>query len=646
MMVVYQIYHLNLMFSSIEENKYSDVIVNCYWPLLKLADYGIPIGIEVSGVTLEIIEKIDKSWIDKFAELLKSSKVELVASGYSQIIGPLVPALMTEWNIKLGLEVYTRLLDTRPSIVLINEMASSQGLIDLYEKHGFKSVVLEWNNLLATNNNVLDSDRFKPQLLKSRRSARLRALWADSISFQQFQRYVHCENTLEVYLKFFDNYYHEPECIVPLYTSDAEVFGFRPGRYKTESNTDLIKSEWSRIMALYDVLKQRPTVKFVLPSEALNHFVNIKGEAIVLGNSNNPVLVKKQPKYNIIRWALTGRDDLWLNTNCFLQFKRIHDSNDNEEWRKLAYLWSSDFRTHITDLRWAKLEKLIDRINPESRELGVKDSTWVLRGDDVEQKEVAKRYRTMSNNLLSVTFDLWKGGVITSFSSINEGMRDLFGTISHGYVSDINWAADFYSGHSIIERFGEHKIADLNKLKGFRFLKSDHSPIFFCSDLIEGIRFSKKIILNEKSLNIKSRIELPSRKKQVIYPLVFTFDLKNWHCQSLYYATHNGGEELESFSLHDTKVYHGRAHSLLVTANNAPGCSQGKIIIGDKHKSLSFQIDQDVSALIPYVRVINLGNKSMLKLMFSSQEVDDTFREHGNLVTIDSSVTITLNSNI
>ena len=632
------------MFSSIEEDQYSDVIVKCYWPLLKLAEYGMPIGIEVSGVTLQIIEKIDKSWVAKFAELLKSRKVELIASGYSQIIGPLVPARMNEWNIKLGLEIYTTLLDTRPRIVLINEMASSQGLIDLYEKHGFASVVLEWNNVLATNDDVLDSDRFKPQVLKTRRSAKVRALWADSISFQQFQRYVHCENTLEVYLNFFDNYYHQTESLVPLYTSDAEVFGFRPGRYKTEANTDLINSEWSRIIALYDVLKQRPTVKFVLPSEALNYFANNKGKEIVLGNGNNPVLVKKQPKYNIIRWALTGRDDLWLNTNCFLQFKRINDSTDHEEWRKLAYLWSSDFRTHITDRRWAKIEKLMDSVNPKSRELGVKDSTWILRGDDAEQKEVVERYWTMSNNLLSVTFDLWKGGVITSFSSSNEIMRDLFGTINHGYVSDINWAADFYSGHSIIERFGEHKIADLNRLKSFKFLKSDHSPTFFCSDLIEGIRFSKKISLDKKSLNIQSRIEFPSRKKQVIYPLVFTFDLNNWHLQSLYYATHNGGEELESFSLHDNEeVYHGRAHSLLVTAKNAPGCSQGEIIIGDKHKSLSFQIDQVVSALVPYVRVINLGNKSMLKLIFSSQEVDDTFREHQSSVTIDSSVTISLN---
>ena len=45
------------MYSSIEEISRKEVIRKCYWPLFKLADMGIPIGIEAPAVTLEIINK-------------------------------------------------------------------------------------------------------------------------------------------------------------------------------------------------------------------------------------------------------------------------------------------------------------------------------------------------------------------------------------------------------------------------------------------------------------------------------------------------------------------------------------------------------------------------------------------------------------
>ena len=51
------------MYSSIEEASRKDVILKCYWPLFKLADMGIPIGIESPAITLEIINELDPDWI-------------------------------------------------------------------------------------------------------------------------------------------------------------------------------------------------------------------------------------------------------------------------------------------------------------------------------------------------------------------------------------------------------------------------------------------------------------------------------------------------------------------------------------------------------------------------------------------------------
>ena len=59
---LYSIFHLNLMYSSIEIEDRSKVIERCYWPLLKLAEANeIPIGIEMSGHTLEKINEIISS---------------------------------------------------------------------------------------------------------------------------------------------------------------------------------------------------------------------------------------------------------------------------------------------------------------------------------------------------------------------------------------------------------------------------------------------------------------------------------------------------------------------------------------------------------------------------------------------------------
>ena len=93
----YLVFHLNLGFSSIEEESWEDVIKSCYHPLLDLIEKtGVPIGIECSGWTLRQIKKIDPDWIDRFCRLLDSKDCELIGSGYCQIIGPLVPQKVNE----------------------------------------------------------------------------------------------------------------------------------------------------------------------------------------------------------------------------------------------------------------------------------------------------------------------------------------------------------------------------------------------------------------------------------------------------------------------------------------------------------------------------------------------------------------------
>ena len=62
------------MYSSIQIEDHAEVIKHCYHPLLDLAEKGVPIGIEISGLSLELIAELDNRWIDRFRLLLKEKR--------------------------------------------------------------------------------------------------------------------------------------------------------------------------------------------------------------------------------------------------------------------------------------------------------------------------------------------------------------------------------------------------------------------------------------------------------------------------------------------------------------------------------------------------------------------------------------------
>src|SRR5438874_8319363 len=88
----FALFHLNLAFSSVEEDQRAEIIQRCYWPLLVLGQTHGPIGIEATGYTLEEIAARDPAWIDRLRNLIAGGRVEFIGSGYAQLIGPLAPA--------------------------------------------------------------------------------------------------------------------------------------------------------------------------------------------------------------------------------------------------------------------------------------------------------------------------------------------------------------------------------------------------------------------------------------------------------------------------------------------------------------------------------------------------------------------------
>ncbi|MDZ7771599.1 MAG: hypothetical protein U5K31_02495 [Balneolaceae bacterium] len=63
------------------------------------------------------------------------------------IIGPLLPAPVNRHNQQLGLRAYREMLDRTPSIALVNEMAFSTSMVDIYAEAGYRGILLDRDNV-------------------------------------------------------------------------------------------------------------------------------------------------------------------------------------------------------------------------------------------------------------------------------------------------------------------------------------------------------------------------------------------------------------------------------------------------------------------------------------------------------------------
>ena len=136
-----------------------------------------------------------------------------------------------------------------------------------------------------------------------------------------------------------------------LYASDAEIFDFRPGRFRTEEKLPQA-SEWDRLDKAFAAVTSEPGIVLASPSEVLK-LINRPGggHVLQLESVQCPVPVKKQRKYNLARWAVTGRDNIAVNAACHRIYQGMLGRGD-ADWKELCYLWASDFRTHLTEKRW------------------------------------------------------------------------------------------------------------------------------------------------------------------------------------------------------------------------------------------------------------------------------------------------------
>ena len=631
---LYCLFHLNLNYSAIEAAQRPLVIKKCYWPLLKLfADHDIPVGIEMTGYTLEEILRIDPSWVAEFKKLVRRGTAELVGSGYSQVIGPLVPAKVIDWNLKLGMATYEKILGIRPKIALVNEMAYSAGLIEHYLLHGYQGIVMDWSNPKSLHPEWPETWRYFPQRAVGPQGETIPAIWSDSIAFQKFQRYTHGDYTLEEYATYLRSHQGKGRRFFPLYTNDAEIFDFRPGRYEAEAKLSKT-SEWIRMGELFHFLKEHRGIKFVLPAEALKGLASKNGgHRIHLESPQQPIPVKKQEKYNITRWAITGRDDRGINTACW----RISDalkhstSATERDWKELCYLWSSDFRTHITKKRWDVFHKRLlafeKRIAPSMKK---SHETRLSKNiPSMIHRTFDGRYLTLTSQKLQISLDCRKGLAIRSLCFKYVSKRPLLGTLAHGYFDPINMGADYFSGHLVFEMPGAPKITDLSSVQPEILWDHRDKKLLIRADIPSPLGIIRKCVeISPANAAISLSYELLWKE----VPLgslrlgAVTVNPESFESKTLFYRTHNGGSTMETFRINGKKINHGAPSSFLVSAQHGLGMTNGILEIGDRRQFIRIAIDKAKSSLIGMIVFEEVKPSYFFRAIFSAREFDETSR--------------------
>ena len=129
-----------------KESERIQVIDQSLSKLLKLVKKKrVKIAISLTGNTIEIIKQIRPHIINELRTLIKLGYIELIGSGYSQIIQPLVPNELNEKNIKYGLELYKKYFEIVPETACCNEGVYSFSGAKILEKFKYKNLIMEWN---------------------------------------------------------------------------------------------------------------------------------------------------------------------------------------------------------------------------------------------------------------------------------------------------------------------------------------------------------------------------------------------------------------------------------------------------------------------------------------------------------------------
>lgn len=625
----YSIFHLNISFSSLAEDQRKIVIENCYVPLIEMiSNSKLKISLEITGFTVEQIKKHKPDLISKINECIKSNNLELIFSGYEQIIYQLTPYEIIKLNVDLGKQVFNEAFGFVPKIFWANEQCFSSDMIKNLSNLGFTSLIIEKENLQKK----LNIKTNEPCIIRDDEGHSINVVWNSSYYFQLFQRIIHGEYTLEKADEIYSNLCSEdlPLCI---YGSDAEVFNYRPKRFHEES--ELSKTnEWEKIFQLYTIIEKKGIqtcfIKQILDSRQNKKIIS----SSEIDYLDNPVYVKKQKKYNLSRWALTGRDDLNINSriNKLVKDINLNVNIDSDFLKNIVSLFSSDLRTHIDEKRWNTFIKNLVKLENKYLKNKVNDIQ-----ENLIYEKLNKNYFEFKNRNYLLEVEPNKGLAIQKFAFKNNPIQ--IGKLAFGYFKDIDYLADYYSGNYLIET---------NEIPRYSDLSAHSSEI---SDSDEWLHLRSQTQFN--NAKIIKKYSLLKNSNMFLLNYDFSNLVRQFGFVRVCYLTFINYDQFQDFYIsypvdkkNSTKLInpksdfnHGMAISKKISSRTLIPAKCGVLNIHAESNIMEISWDNCKTATFPMAELTRIGEKSLFRIYFSLGESDETFREGGMYGNLELKIT-------
>ena len=620
-MKAYALFHLNINYSSIDSDQHSELLERCYWPFLGFVKESPgPITLEASGNSLEKVKALDPLWLAEAQRLVANSQLDIVTGGYEQIIGPLVPAEVNLMNLRRGQAVLKKYFGSPARTVLPSEQAFSQSLIPLYVDAGFSSVVVDFDNF-KTGFFPAPAGQYASFAERD-----VNIVWSSSIAYQRFQHAAHGEISLEDFIERteFDSKRLWSASAFPIYSGDLEVFGFRPGRYRSERA--LGNDEWRQAGdVLREALQVSGSQLFGVNSLSEPISASDRSGLVLRGltSASSPTIVKKQPKYNLSRWAVSGRDDFGLNA---MALRFLHRASENKAVDEAAVLdfFASDYRTHITQVRW---EELVSRLSPQPASTPkVLDQQRPVTSfeSDVQWKEESG-YVQLENSSMRVTLNTRRGLSIAKLELTKDsdaGPR--IGAIPHGELSRIELTPDWFSGNLVIQPVGDDQITDLGPVEAETEPLDDGVKVK--AEVATKIgSLKKEIFLAASGNEVTVLHQLPAHRFRGSVRLGFVSAFVDRdRIGETWFETHAGGVEPERFALPDTDFDMGTPLSLNRSCNTIIPISQGKLRLGLASRTYRIEFDPSHNPFAGLLAIHHTEEGMLVRFCLTAREVDET----------------------
>jgi hypothetical protein len=328
---------------------------------------------------------------------------------------------------------------------------------------------------------------------------------------------------------------------------------------------------------------------------------------------------------------VTGRDDLGINAACERVYAALLRANvtDTAAWKELCYLWSSDFRTHITDERWKEYCARLAQaeawwVTPAAQPIGITPPPSFVICSATDERHLP-RHITIDTPAVKASLDRKRGLAITSLQFAGNS-EPIVGGLPHGHFDDIGLQADWYTGDCVFEAPGEHKITDLEWCEPV-VTRDWNGDVTVRADIatVKGlIRKELRFCAARQTVEFDLRFDWDNWDRGVLRLGHFTLLPQAFDWDDLSLITHNGGKDSETFSLKNQTLDHGAPVSFLVSSSFGIGMTEGWAELGDAQRRIRIEIDRETAPLLGLLSHRRVGGSLFCQLALSALELDET----------------------